>query len=164
MSLHCHNERNVFSMWIHSEFDDKKDQVWSKHVLPSVLIKYRAVMGKFCLNSWTFDTNQVSSLCDPAEVIMWIQLISINKLLSWVMTCLQCSRLSVWARGEHCVPKKTLCLLKHSRFYWSAQDIYVMFVEAEKHLQHGRQGSRTEKKKKLDQSSMILFYKVLILR
>lgn len=64
MNLHCHNERNVFLMWIHSEFDDKRDQVWSKHVLPSVLIKYRAVTGKFCLNSWTFNTN-------PSFLFMW---------------------------------------------------------------------------------------------
>lgn len=150
MNLHYHNERNVFSMWIHSEFD-KKDQVWHFQFYQIMFyhqfwLNIGQSRGNLVSTAELSTPTQVSYLCDPAEVIMWFQLISINKLLSWVMTCLQRSRLSVWARGEHCVPKKTLCLLKHSRFYWSAQVIYVMFVGAEKHLQHGRQGSRTEKK------------------
>lgn len=148
-------------MWIHSEFKDKKDQVWHFQFYQIMFyhqswLYIRQSQGNFVSAAELSTPTQVSSLCDPAEVIMWIQLISINKLLIWVMTCLQRSRLSVWARGEHCVPKKTLCLLKHSRFYWSAQVIYVMFVGAETHLQNGRQGLGLKKKTRLVKHNFVL--------
>lgn len=115
MNLHCHNERNVFSMWIHSEFDDKKDQVWHFQFYQIMFYhQSRLNIGQsrrnFLSTAELSTPTRVSSLRDPAEVIMWIQLISINKLLIWVMTCLQRSRLSVLGSGWTLCTKENIVL------------------------------------------------------